>query len=369
MLSEAAFRQPYPARKLLDAIAGMQFPGHSAERPLRLMEVCGTHTMAIAKSGLKSLLPPTVKLLSGPGCPVCVTPSGVMDAVLTLAMQPGVCIATYGDLLKVPGTAHGDTLARRRALGAKVQVVYSAMDCLALARQYPQDVVVFLGVGFETTAPGTAACVLQAKAEGLNNFCLLSLLKRTEPALRALLADPAFGVDGFLCPGHVATILGEQGFAFLPAEYRKPAVIAGFEAGDVLTAVYQLCRQAEADTPRLQNEYTRAVRPQGNPAARAAMQQVFCEADDLWRGLGAIPRSGLALREEYAAFDAARRFDLTADPAAEPAGCRCGEIICGRAEPEQCPLFGTACLPENPVGPCMVSGEGACAAAYKYRRI
>ncbi len=369
MLSEQAFALAGAPQKLLAALAEMHFPGHDAAHPVRLMEVCGTHTMAIAKAGIKQVLPPTVKLLSGPGCPVCVTPAGAMDEVLRIAQLPGVVIATYGDLIRVPGSAPGHDLAHCRAQGAAVRVVYSAMDAVTLAKEQPEKQIVFLGVGFETTAPGTAACILAAEAAGIKNFSVLCLLKQTEPALRALLAQPDFAVDGFLCPGHVATIVGANRFAFLPQEYGKAAVVSGFEAGDILASVYLLSRQLAAGAPRLENEYTRAVRPEGNAAAQAVLAQVFCPADDIWRGLGAIPQSGFALKERYADFDAGKRFCFTPENRETATGCRCGEILRGAREPAQCPLFGKTCLPENPVGPCMVSSEGACAAAYKYRGI
>lgn len=342
----------------------------SPGRPVRLMEVCGTHTMAIARSGLRQLLPPEIQLISGPGCPVCVTPAGALDAVLEFSLTPGVLIASYGDLLRVPGSVRGDTLAARRARGADVRMVYSAMDAVELARQNPAKQVVFLGVGFETTAPGTAACILAAAEEKLPNFTVLPLLKTTPPALRALLADPECQIDGFLCPGHVATILGAEAFRFLPEEYGAPAVVAGFEPGDLIAAVQDLCRMLAQGTPGLKNDYPRAVRPQGNPAARAAIGKVFRLRDDIWRGLGAIPASGLAIRDEYAAFDAAARFglDLTRDREHRN-GCRCGDILRGILSPAACPLFGRVCTPADPVGPCMVSGEGACAAAYKYQGI
>lgn len=350
------------ADELLRELRRLELP-----RPVRLMEVCGTHTMSIARAGLRQLLPPGVQLLSGPGCPVCVTPAGALDAVLDLALTPGVCIASYGDLLRVPGSRPGDTLAARRARGADVRVVYSAIDAVELARLLPGKQVVFLGVGFETTAPGTAACVLEAAGEGLANFTVLPLLKTTPPALRALLADPNCRIDGFLCPGHVATILGAEAFRFLPQDYGLPAVVGGFERADVLLAVRDLCVQLAQGRAELQNDYPCAVRPRGNPAARAAMDKVFETQGSVWRGLGFIPASGLGLRAEYAAYDAARRFglDLTQNKE-ETAGCRCGEVLRGALEPAACPLFGRACTPADPVGPCMVSGEGACAAAWKY---
>lgn len=362
MLCEDQFRRPPGGQRLAEAIRRMELP------PLRLMEVCGTHTMAIAKSGLRQLLPPGVRLVSGPGCPVCVTPPEAVDEFLRLSALPGVTLTTYGDLLRVPGSVRGDTLARRRALGADVRVVYSPMDALTIARSEPDRQVVFLGVGFETTAPGTALTVLEAERQGLKNFSLLSLLKRTPPALRALIDGGELAIHGFLCPGHVATVIGSEAFRFLPEQYGLPAVVAGFEAGDLLAALYALLCQLRNGEAKLQNEYTRAVSPEGNPAAMAAVERVFEPRADLWRGLGAIPDSGLALREEFAPFDAARRFDYRPAAQSAPSPCRCGEVICGRIDPDQCPLFGGECTPEDPVGPCMVSGEGACAAAYHYGR-
>jgi len=333
---------------------------------VNLMEVCGTHTMAIAKSGIRSLLPEGVRLLSGPGCPVCVTPPEVIDCYLALAMEPDVVLCTYGDLMRVPGSRQGDNLNRRKALGAQVEIVYSPLDALALAQAAPERQIVFLGAGFETTAPGTAIALREARRQRIPNFTVLSMLKRVEPALRALMADPEFNVQGFLCPGHVATILGEAGFRFLPEQYSMPAVIAGFAPEEILTAIDLLLAQLEQKRPRLENAYPQAVRPEGNPLARQVMEQVFCPRDDLWRGLGSIPESGLGLRPDYADLDAERRFGLKPKPAETALPCRCGEVIQGKLAPEACPLFGTVCLPEEPVGPCMVSGEGACAAAYKY---
>ena len=335
--------------------------------PVRIMEICSTHTMAIAKAGLRELLAPGVELISGPGCPVCVTPAGDIDAALALSARPGVTLATYGDLLRVPGSVRGDTLLRRRAAGADVRTVYSAADAVDLARANPDREVVFLGVGFETTAPGTAACVLDAAEYGVTNFSVFCLLKRTEPALRALLNAPDCGVDALLCPGHVAAVTGADAFGFLPREYGLPAVVAGFEAGDVLYAVWRLVHMVCDGVPALENEYTRLVTSGGNAAARAAVDRVFAPANSLWRGLGEIENSGLALRAEYAPFDATARYALPRQTGTEPPGCRCGQVIRGVMRPEDCPLFGKLCRPEDPVGPCMVSGEGACAAAWKYR--
>ncbi len=335
----------------------------------RLMEVCGTHTMAIAKSGIRTMLPENIKLLSGPGCPVCVTPPEVIDAVLALAMRPEIVSATYGDMVRVPGSVPGDSLARRRALGAKVEIVYSAVDAVELAKKTPDKEIVFLGVGFETTAPGTAAAVLTAQEEGVKNFSLWSMLKLVEPALRALIAQEGFNIDGFLCPGHVATIVGERGLRFLPEDYSLPGVIAGFEAQDILRAVTLLLRQIAGGRAEIQNEYRRAVSPEGNTLAQEMLRRCFTRREDSWRGLGRIAASGLQLKEELGAFDAEKKFGISLTEKPQPTACRCGEVITGRLRAQDCPMFGRRCTPEDPEGPCMVSSEGACAAAYKYQGI
>ena len=350
-------------RKLLAAIEALPL-GET-----RLMEVCGTHTMAIAKSGIRSMLPEKVKLLSGPGCPVCVTPPQVIDAVLELAMDPEITIATYGDMVRVPGSRPGDSLQRRRALGAKLLVVYSPVDAVEYAKENPDREVVFLGVGFETTAPGTAAAVLTAKEEKVKNFSVLSMLKTVEPALRALMKTEDFKVQGFLCPGHVGTIIGEKGFAFLPEEYQMPAVIAGFEPEDILLSVYLLLRQIAEGRPRVENQYKRAVSPKGNVLAQNMIGRCLEPRADLWRGLGRIENSGLGFRAEFSDFDAEKKFSIRYGEETGPSACRCGDVICGRISPVQCPMFGKRCTPEDPVGPCMVSSEGACAAAYKYQSV
>lgn len=337
--------------------------------PLKLMEVCGTHTMSIAKSGVRAMLPGEITLLSGPGCPVCVTPPQVIDAVLELSMEKDVVLASYGDMLRVPGSRASDSLLRRKALGARVETVYSPVDAVELALQNPEKQVVFLGVGFETTAPGTAAAVLTAKERGAKNFTLWSMLKRVEPALRRLVRMEDFAVDGFLCPGHVATIVGADGFRFLPEEYGLPAVVAGFEPEDILLAVSMLVRQIAEKSPKLENEYTRAVTAEGNRLAKKMLSECFAPRFDLWRGLGGIEDSGLGLRDELSDFDAERRFSVRYSDAETPTACRCGDVITGRRAPQDCPLFGKACTPEDPVGPCMVSSEGACAAAWKYQTI
>ena len=324
---------------------------------VRLMEVCGTHTMSIAKNGIKSMLPEGVELISGPGCPVCVTPAGVIDAILDLAMKDNVIISTYGDMVRVPGSVPGDNLARRRALGAKVDIVYSPVDAIETAKKNPDKEVVFLGVGFETTAPGTAASVLIAKEQNVKNYSVLSMLKTCEPAIKALEKMPGFNIDGFLLPGHVATIIGVRGFEFMDL----PGVISGFEAEDIIRAIHELLKLE----PGVKNEYPRAVSYEGNLKAQAIIEKCLVKRDDEWRGLGFIPESGLGFAEEFADFDAEKKFIMDKSAKAQTA-CRCGDVITGKIRPEECPLFAKRCVPEDPVGPCMVSSEGACAAEYKY---
>ena len=362
MLYENSFKQPQDVPLLLEKIR--RYSDQSG--PIRLMEICGTHTMAIARTGVKSILPENVTLLSGPGCPVCVTPTGVIDAILALSQRPNTLIASYGDLLRVPGSTQGDSLLKRRAGGGNVMSVYSPMEAIRLAEEHPDAEVVFLGVGFETTAPGTAACILEAASRKLANFSVLCLLKRTEPAIRSLIEADDFAVNGFLCPGHVAAVIGADAFAFLPEDYRLPGVVAGFEAADLLYSILALTEMIASGRPALKNEYTRLVRPGGNPAARALMEKVFRPADSDWRGLGHIEDSGFAIRDEYASWDAARKFSLRPSEEKEIPGCRCPQIIRGVMRPGECPLFRRVCTPDNPVGPCMVSGEGSCAAAYQY---
>lgn len=362
MRFDEAFRRGDDAARILNALRALRLP------PLTIMEVCGTHTMAIARAGIRDFLPQGVRLISGPGCPVCVTTEAEIDALLRIAMEPGVILATYGDLMRVPGSTPGDNLQRRRALGADVRMVYSPMDALDIACRNPEKSVVFLGVGFETTAPGTALAVQEAHRRGISNFFLLSLLKKTVPALHALISRQDFCVDGFLCPGHVATIIGANAFSFLSGERGLGAVVAGFETMDIACAIYRLLKMLGEGAPGFENEYTRAVSPDGNPAALAMLETTFEPCDAAWRGLGQIAGSGFRLREEFSAHDAARRFGFQPVAPHKKSPCRCGDVICGTAEPGQCPLFGTACTPEDPVGPCMVSSEGACAAAYHYGR-
>jgi len=354
------FRDPALCRALLDKLA------REMDGPLRFMEVCGTHTVAIFHSGLRSLLPPDVVHLSGPGCPVCVTHESEVNAFIDLAGRDKVMVATFGDLMRVPGHG-GRSLKLAQAEGGLVRVLYSPAEALNLARDNPDLTVVFLGVGFETTAPTVAATIKAAADQDLNNFCVLAFHKLVPPALKALLDDEGCDIDGFLLPGHVSTIIGTAPYAFIADDYGRPAAVTGFEPLDIIQALLFLSRSKRLGRPEVANLYGRVVDDLGNPTAEGVMRQVFKPADALWRGLGRIPASGLAIREEYARFDATRRFDLNVVESPPLPGCRCGEILKGKMLPSRCPLFGKACTPANPVGPCMVSTEGSCAAYYKYQ--
>ncbi|MFO7714754.1 hydrogenase formation protein HypD [Desulfosarcina sp.] len=351
------FHDPQIARHLAARIT------HTSRKSVRLMEVCGTHTVAIFRSGIRSLLPETIALLSGPGCPVCVTAQKEIDAFIALAREPETIVATFGDLIRVPGS--GSSLQRERADGADVRIVYSTFDAVTLARENPDKRVVFLGVGFETTAPTVAAAILAAHHQRLDNFSVVSAHKTVPPALEAL-ADGQINIDGFLLPGHVSVIIGMDAYRPFFEAHRVPCVVAGFEPADLLQSIAMLVDQVESGQPALENAYPRAVSPTGNPKAMAVMGEVFAVCDADWRGIGSIPGSGLAIREKYAAFDAVRVFDIRLKPAPEPKGCACGEILTGVKIPPQCPLYKTACNPMAPVGPCMVSSEGTCAAYYRY---
>lgn len=355
----AGFKDPALCRNLLDKIHA------ELDAPLSFMEVCGTHTVAIFQSGLRSLLPPELTHVSGPGCPVCVTHEGEVAAFLELAKRDHVVIATFGDLMRVPGP-RGRNLKIAQAEGARVEVVYSAFDALVLAQKHPDSQVVFLGVGFETTAPTVAATIKAAAAQGLENLLLFSMHKLVPPALAALLTDPEVNVDSLILPGHVSTIIGLEPYRFIADQYGVPAVITGFEPLDILQALLLIMDQIKEKQPRVVNQYSRAVADQGNPRAREIMYEVFEPSDALWRGLGRIPQSGLALKGEYTRFDALRLLDVRVEELPPLPGCRCGEVLKGKMRPSECPLFGKACVPANPVGPCMVSTEGSCAAYYKY---
>jgi len=336
----------------------------AAGRPMALMEICGTHTVSLMRSGVKSLMPESVRLISGPGCPVCVTSCGYLDTACELARRDDVITATYGDMVRVPGKA--DSLEAARGAGASVEVVYSARDAVKLARENPERNVVFLAVGFETTTPATAAAVLEADAAGLTNFFILPGHKVIMPALAAILSAGDVPIDGLLCPGHVSVILGWAAYKPLAQTYHKPCVVVGFEPANMLEGIARLIGQVAANEAGVENAYGVAVTEGGNAHALRMIDQVFGPAPAVWRAMGEIPDSGLALRDAYAQFDARAKFGVEFGPDYEPPGCRCGEVIQGKVEPTKCGLFGVKCSPTNPVGPCMVSSEGTCAAWYKY---
>lgn len=332
--------------------------------PVTLMEVCGTHTMAIARSGIRQLLPPNIKLLSGPGCPVCVTSQGDIDAVIALVQQRDLILVTFGDMMRVPGTS--SSLQEERSRGAEIIVAYSPLDALRIARENPGKEVVFLGIGFETTTPGMAVTLEEACAQGLENFSVFSLHKVVPPALELIFSDPAVQVDGLICPGHVSAVIGVEPYQILAQKYHQPCVITGFETLDILEGIYMLLQQCRKDEARVEIQYRRVVKPEGNLIAQETIEKVFEAVPARWRGLGVIPGSGLSLREEYAHMDARNKFNVPEMPEVPIKGCSCGEVLMGKMTPPECSLFGRCCTPLQPVGPCMVSHEGSCAAWYRY---
>ncbi len=331
----------------------------------RIMEVCGSHTMSIGRYGIRRIMPDNVSLLSGPGCPVCVTDAAYIDAAVELAGR-GVVIATFGDMLKVPGSTA--TLADARSEGARVHVCYSPMEAVTLAKENPGDEIVFLGIGFETTVPPVISIVKRASRDGLGNITVLTAFKLVPPALEALAADSRVAVNGFLLPAHVSAIIGSEAYRGFVETHRLPSVIAGFEPLDILLGVKGLLQQLADGCPRLENQYSRVVRPGGNPLALALMDRYLQPADASWRGIGTIPGSGLELNEAYCDFDAAKRHGVTTTGGSPDPRCRCGEVLRGILLPGECPLMGRECTPAFPVGPCMVSSEGSCAAHYRYSR-
>lgn len=355
----AAFKDPQLARGLIESIAKLSPAGGAT-----LMEVCGTHTVAIARNGIRNLMPAGTRLASGPGCPVCVTSNRDIDTVIALARVPNVTIATFGDMTRVPGST--SSLLAEQAAGRSVQIVYSPLDALTLAQQNPDREIVFVGVGFETTTPLVAMSIKRAAAAGLKNFSVFGAHKNMPGALEAIINDPQLKVDALILPGHVSTIIGAEPYKFLAEKYGIPGVITGFEPVDVLQGIAMIMRQLHEGRAEIEIAYARGVMPEGNPVALAAIDEVFETCTALWRGLGEIPGSGYRIREEFAQFDAVRRFQPEVEPTQDPKGCRCGDVLRGIMAPNECPLFRTVCSPENPVGPCMVSSEGSCAAYYRY---
>ncbi len=332
-------------------------------RQINIMEVCGTHTVAIFRHGIRTTLPKGLKLLSGPGCPVCVTDQSYIDAVLEIAQRDDCIIATYGDMIRVPGKS---TSLEKMQSTAQVRVILSSEDALQLARDNPHKTVVFVAVGFETTAPATAVVVKEAAAEGIDNLYVLSGHKLVVPAMKALLSQKNDKIDAFLCPGHVSVIIGFNAYREVAEKFGRPCVVAGFEPMQIIEGLAEIARQLAHGICEVTSIYTAAVSAEGNKKAQELLAECFEPADGYWRGLGKIEKSELKLREQYSGLDAFRRFGLTDKPEEDTTGCRCGEILCGLIDPVQCGLFGAQCTPDSPVGPCMVSSEGACAAWFKY---
>jgi hydrogenase expression/formation protein HypD len=352
------FRDSEISQQLIEKIKSI------SKKDIRFMEVCGTHTVSIFRSGIRSVLPQTISLLSGPGCPVCVTDQGEVDAFIELARVDDVIITTFGDLVRVPGTR--SSLQKESAGGRDIRVVYSTFDALEISKKNPAKKVVFLGVGFETTAPTIAAAILSAAQMGAKNFSVISAHKLVPPALQALMASADVRIDGFILPGHVSVIIGLNAYRPFFDRYQIPCVVAGFEPIDILQAISMLVEMLESDSPALDNAYPRAVTFEGNTKAQEILDEIFEPVDACWRGIGVIPQSGLKIREKYAAHNAQKLFDVEVSDAQTPKGCACGEILIGTKTPPECGLYKKVCTPMDPVGPCMVSTEGAWAAYYKY---
>ncbi|MDF1527018.1 MAG: hydrogenase formation protein HypD [bacterium] len=363
------YRDPKVAKSLVDRIHKSAFRiAQNQDGPVKIMEICGSHTVAIFRAGIKALLPDNVVLVSGPGCPVCVTAMEDMDRMIALSDSSrgnDVIVATFGDMIRVPGTK--TSLEREKARGADVRIATTPLDALNWALENPQKQVVFLGVGFETTSPTIGASVLRAREAGFDNFFVYPAFKLLPPALTSLLESPDFAIDGFLCPGHVSVMLGADAYKPVAEKYGKPCVITGFEPLDILLGISVLCEQLANNTHEVKNAYGRAVTDLGNRKAMSVLHEVFQPADAPWRGLGIIPASGLAFRAKFSEFDAMKRFGLEeVKTGSEPRGCACGQVLRGVIDPVECPLFGNECTPESPVGSCMVSSEGSCAAWYRY---
>jgi len=352
------YRQPELAQGVVHRIH------QNSSKEARLMEFCGGHTVAILKHGIRQLLPVNIEMLSGPGCPVCVSDNADLDKAIALALLPDVIMATFGDMLRVPGSR--SSLQEAKATGADVRIVYSTTDALQIARQNPDKSVVFLGIGFETTAPTIAASVLQAEQEEIKNYYVLSLHKLCPPVIRAILDSGEVRLSGLICPGHVSAIIGSKPWGVIAHDYGIPCVVSGFEPLDMLQCIGMLVTQIEKGEARVENAYRRGVQPEGNQSALKLMAQVFETCPARWRGMGEVPDSGLKFRQEFKSFDAELTFDIDPGPTFEPKGCICGDILRGVKTPKDCRLFANVCTPERPVGPCMVSSEGSCAAHYLY---
>ncbi|MBL7069034.1 MAG: hydrogenase formation protein HypD [Candidatus Omnitrophica bacterium] len=355
----------YRDKRLIKILAD-EIKKAAERREYRFMEVCGTHTMAIARFGLKALLPPNVRLLSGPGCPVCVTPTSYIDKAISYSGLRDVVIATFGDMVNVPGSR--SSLREVRSERGNVKIVYSALDALGLAVKHPDKKIVFLGIGFETTAPTIAAAIKEAKKKRIKNFFVLCGHKVMPPALKALISDRDVNLDGFILPAHVSAIIGSRPYGFISKSYKIPCVIAGFEPLDIMQGIYMLIRQVVKKDPIVEIQYDRVVRPTGNRLAQLLMKEVFKTADSEWRGIGVIPASGLAIKKDFRSFNSEENFKIRLPKRPrDKKGCICGEVLKGKRVPTDCRLFGKGCTPGHPVGPCMVSSEGACSAYFMYK--
>lgn len=337
------------------------------DHKINMMEVCGTHTMAISRYGLRQLIPETINLISGPGCPVCVTHAGDIDLIIEITMQYDVSVFTFGDLFRVPGTE--SSLYNEKSRGRDIKICYSPVDALNFAKNNPDKKVIFIAIGFETTIPLTSVIIKRAYQEKINNFYIYNIHKLVPEALEILLLDKEVKIDAFLCPGHVSAIIGSKPYNFIAEDYHIPCVISGFEPLDILESIAAIIRQINKGKSEVEIQYRRVVREEGNPAALKSMYEVFDKSDSVWRGLGNIPGSGLKLKDEFTEFDAKTYFPVKKIKSREPAGCECGDVLKGIKKPTECRLFSKICKPENPIGPCMVSSEGSCAAYYKYEKL
>ncbi|UOE57813.1 hydrogenase formation protein HypD [Cytobacillus oceanisediminis] len=366
MDSMAPFSDPVLSKQSAEAVIHLakQYIQLTGRKPV-FMEVCGSHTMALAKTGVKTRLKDYVRLIAGPGCPVCVTDQKTIDSMISLSKESGRILCTFGDMMRVPGSKH--SLLEAKTEGKDIRVVYSPLDSLQIAEENPDKEVIFLGIGFETTIPLLAAAIQEAELRGLTNFSVWMTTKLVEPVLRALLEAGEIHLDGFLLPGHVSVVLGKESYSFLAEEYRMPGVISGFEPVQLLSSIYKLLQLCLENKSEIINDYPYVVSESGNASAKSLMSKYLQPANEVWRGIGAIPKSGLVLKENYQTFDAKNKFKIHVDPPRKTK-CRCGEVIRGLAVPEECILFNKACTPANPIGPCMVSSEGTCAAHYHYMR-
>ena len=356
------YNKPENIKKILRKISDLS---EKISEDVRLMEVCGTHTMAISRAGIRDVLPSNIKLISGPGCPVCVTPPGDIDTMIDIADFPDVIVATFGDMVRVPGSRKNN-LSLKKADGADIRVLYSPMEALKIALDNPDKKVVFLSVGFETTVPMIASTLLEAEKKNIPNVMIFPANKVVPPAMKALVMDRNVGVGGFICPGHVSIIIGKEPYDFLSEDYGIPCVITGFEPADIVLAVYKLLLQITRKRAEVEIQYDRWVKPEGNKKALKAIYDVFEETDSRWRGIGVIPSTGLTLKQEFSHRNVLNVLDISVPDVPEPAGCRCGDVLKGIIRPDECGLFRKICNPLNPVGPCMVSSEGSCAIYYKY---